>query len=124
MPLFVRAGSIIPYGPLVQYAMEKPDPIELRVYRGADGTFTLYEDEGDNYNYGKGDYSTIPISWNEATRKLTIGQRHGNFRGMLKQRTFHVVWISPGHGTGIPSTELSDAVIHYTGKAVAISAGN
>jgi len=124
MPLFVRAGSIIPYGPLVQSAMEKPDPIELRVYRGADGTFTLYEDEGDNYNYEKGDYATIPISWSEATRKLTIGPRHGSFRGMLKKRTFHVVWVSPGHGTGIPSTKLPDAVVHYTGKAVTITAGN
>ena len=124
MPLFVRSGSIIPYGPLVQYVMEKPDPIELRVYRGADGTFTLYEDEGDNYDYEKGDYATIPISWNETARKLTIGQRHGNFRGMLKKRTFRVVWVSPGHGTGIPSTESPDAVVHYTGKAVTISAGN
>jgi len=124
MPLFVRAGSIIPYGPPVQSAMVQPDPIELRVYRGADGTFTLYEDEGDNYDYEKGDYATIPISWNEAKLELTIGNRHGRFPGMLKQRTFHVVWVSPGHGTGIPSTELPDAVVPYTGKAVTISAGN
>jgi alpha-D-xyloside xylohydrolase len=66
LPLFVRPGSIIPMGPFLQYSSEKPaDPIELRIYRGADGAFTLYEDEGDNYNYEKGKYATIPISWNE-----------------------------------------------------------
>jgi alpha-D-xyloside xylohydrolase len=121
MPLFVRAGSIIPYGPAIEYAMEKSDPIELRIYRGADGAFTLYEDEGDNYNYEKGRYATIPISWDESGHRLTIGQRQGKFPGMLKERTFHVVWVSPGHGTGIPSTEKADAGVHYSGKAVTIS---
>ena len=76
LPLFVRAGSIVPLGPVMQYATEKPaDPIELRVYRGADGKFTLYEDEGDNYNYEKGKYATIPFEWNEAKQTLTIGKR-------------------------------------------------
>ena len=123
LPLFVRAGSIIPYGPEIEHAMEKADPIELRVYRGADGVFTLYEDEGDNYDYEKGDYATIPISWNEAAQTLIIGPRHGSFRGMLKQRTFHVVWVSPGHGTGVPCTESPDAIIRYKGKAVTVAAG-
>jgi alpha-D-xyloside xylohydrolase len=123
MPLFVRAGSIIPYGPSIQYAMESADPVELRVYRGADGNFTLYEDEGDNYNYEKGNYATIPISWKEATQMLTIGERHGSFRGMLKERTFRVVWVSPDHGTGIPSMANADVIVHYTGKAVKISGG-
>ena len=124
LPLFVRAGSIVPYGPPVQSAMEKSDPMELRVYRGADGAFTLYEDEGDNYNYEKGDCATIPILWNEATRTLTIGPRHGSFRGMLKQRTFHVVWVAPGHGTSIPSTEFPDVVVPYTGSALKVTADN
>jgi alpha-D-xyloside xylohydrolase len=122
MPLFVRAGSIIPYGPPVEQAMEKADPIELRVYRGADGAFTLYEDEGDNYNYEKGRYATIPISWNESKHELTIGKRQGSFPGMLKKRTFHVVWIAPGQGAGIESTKVADVVVPYDGKAVTVSA--
>ncbi|HKV37820.1 MAG TPA: DUF5110 domain-containing protein, partial [Blastocatellia bacterium] len=122
MPLFVRAGSIIPYGPAMEYATEKTDPIELRVYRGADGAFTLYEDEGDNYNYEKGVFSTIPILWNEAQGTLTIGRRRGDYPGMLKERTFHVVWVGPGHGTGIQSTEKGDVIVHYSGKALTVSA--
>jgi alpha-D-xyloside xylohydrolase len=122
MPLYVRAGSIVPFGPVVQYATEKPaDPIELRVYRGADGKFTLYEDEGDNYDYEKGKYITIPISWNEAKRTLEIGKRSGGFPGMLKERTFNIIWISDGHGVEISSTEKPDAVVHYNGAGVKIS---
>ena len=121
LPLYVRAGSIVPLGPVVQYAMEKPaDPIELRVYRGADGRFTLYEDEGDNYNYEKGKYATIPFEWNEARQTLAIGKRSGNFAGMLKERTFRVVFVSPGHGTGMAAESQADAVIRYTGKAVMV----
>lgn len=121
LPLFVRPGSIIPMGPLVQYSNEKPaDPIELRIYRGADGKLTLYEDEGDSYNYEKGKYATIPISWNDAKQTLEIGKRSGEFPGMLKERTFNVVWVSPNHGAGIPSTENPDAVVHYKGKSVAV----
>jgi alpha-D-xyloside xylohydrolase len=122
MPLFVRAGSIIPYGPDVQYAMQKPDPIELRVYRGADGAFTLYEDEGDNYDYEKGVRATIPISWNETKGTLTIGARAGEFPGMLKSRTFRVVWVRPGHGVGIQNEKQADAVVNYAGKAVTVVA--
>jgi alpha-D-xyloside xylohydrolase len=122
MPLFVRAGSIVPLGPVVQYATEKPaDPIELRVYRGADGQFALYEDEGDNYNYEKGKFATIPISWNEAKHALEIGKRTGDFSGMLKERTFNIVWVSANHGAGISVTEKPDAVVHYTGKSVTVS---
>jgi alpha-D-xyloside xylohydrolase len=122
MPLFVRAGSIIPYGPEIQYATQKADPIELRVYRGADGAFTLYEDEDDNYNYEKGAHSTIPIHWYEKKQALTIGERKGEFFGMLKEHTFHVVWVKPGHGTGIQSEKQADAVVSYAGKAVSVSA--
>jgi len=121
LPLFVKPGSIIPMGPFLQYSSEKPaDPIELRVYRGADGQFTLYEDEGDNYDYEKGKYATIPISWNEAKRTLTIGKRSGSFAGMVKERTFNVVWVSENHGAGIPITEKPDATVHYEGRAVTI----
>ena len=122
LPLFVRPGAIIPMGPFLQYSSEKPaDPIELRVYRGADGKFTLYEDEGDNYDYEKGKYATIPISWNDSKHTLEIGKRSGEFPGMLKERTFNIVWVSENHGAGIPVTEKPDAVVHYTGKAVKVS---
>jgi alpha-D-xyloside xylohydrolase len=122
MPLYVRAGSIVPMGPVMQYATEKPeDPIELRVYCGADGKFTIYEDEGNNYNYERGKYATIPIFWNEATPTLVIGKRVGKFTGMLKQCTFYIVWVSNNHGIGSSSTEKPDAVIHYSGDAVKIS---
>jgi alpha-D-xyloside xylohydrolase len=121
LPLYVRAGSIVPFGPVLQYATEKPaDPIELRVYRGADGEFTLYEDENDNYNYEKGAYTTIPFAWNETKQTLTIGKRSGNFPGRLKERTFHVVFASPNHGAGMAAGEV-DAVVRYSGKALTVS---
>jgi alpha-D-xyloside xylohydrolase len=124
LPLFVKPGSIIPMGPFLQYSSEKPaDPIELRVYRGVDGRFTLYEDEGDSYNYEKGKYATIPISWNDAKHTLEIGKRTGDFPGMLKERTFNIVWVSANHGAGIPVTEKPDAIVHYSGKALKVFAG-
>jgi alpha-D-xyloside xylohydrolase len=125
LPLFVKPGSIIPMGPFLQYSSEKPaDPIELRVYRGADGKFTLYEDEGDTYDYEKGKYATIPISWNESQQTLEIGKRSGSFSGMLKERTFNIVWVSKDHGAGLSITVMPDAVVHYTGKAVTVSGKN
>jgi alpha-D-xyloside xylohydrolase len=118
LPLYVRAGSIIPYGPEVQSAMEKDDPMELRVYRGADGAFTLYEDEGDNYNYEKGFYATIPFKWDEKAKRLTIGAREGQFPGMLEKRTFRVVWVAPGHGVGLDSTPMVDVEAAYDGHEI------
>ena len=92
VPMFVRAGSILPLAPEMQYVGEKAwDELELRVYTGADGTFTLYEDEGDNYNYEKGIYATIPIQWNDKSRTLTIGDRKGTYSGMLLTRRFIIV---------------------------------
>jgi alpha-D-xyloside xylohydrolase len=117
IPLLVRAGSIIPMGPFVQYAAEKPaDPIELRIYPGADGSFTLYEDENDNYNYEKGVYATIAFSWDNAKRRLTIGDRTGSFPGMLKERRFHIIIVGKDHGTGIETTDNPDKVVSYEGK--------
>lgn len=121
VPLFLRAGSILPYGPAIEYIGEKDDPLELRVYRGADGTFTLYDDQGDNYDYEAGAYATIPISWNETQGRLTIGQRDGKFPGMRKERTFHIVWVRPGRGTGIPSSIEADARVQYRGSAITLS---
>jgi alpha-D-xyloside xylohydrolase len=122
LPLFVRAGSILPYGPAIEYAMESNDPMELRIYRGANGTFTLYEDEGDNYNYEKGAHATIPISWDESAQSLTIGKRSGKFSGMLKKRTFRIVWVSPDYGVGVESTASPEAVVTYDGSALKIAA--
>ena len=94
IPLYIKAGSIIPFGPKVQFATEKRwDNLEIRVYPGANGEFTLYEDENDNYNYEKGAYSTITFSWNNAKKVLTIQDRKGSFTGMLSERTFNVQLI-------------------------------
>lgn len=121
LPLYVRAGAIIPYGPSIQYAMQSVDPIELRVYTGADGGFTLYEDEGDNYNYESGTHATIPFTWNEASGQLTIGARTGSFPGMLANRTFKVVFVSPVHGAGLDANATPDAVVNYSGSAVIVT---
>ena len=92
VPMFVRAGSILPLGPEMQYVGEKAwDNLELRVYPGADSSFMLYEDEGDNYNYERGVYSTIAFQWNDRSRMLTIGQRQGEYPGMLTSRQFTIV---------------------------------
>ena len=92
VPMFVRAGSILPLGPEMQYVGEKAwDNLEIRIYPGADGLFTLYEDEGDSYHYEKGAYSTIIIKWNERARTLTFGERQGQYDGMLQQRRFTIV---------------------------------
>jgi alpha-D-xyloside xylohydrolase len=123
MPLFVRAGSVLPYGPDIQFATQSVDPLEIRVYRGANGSFTLYEDENDNYNYETGSYATIPFTWNEATQTLTIGARQGSFPGMLSNRTFRIVWVSSGHGVGVANTTVADSVVVYNGTAVQIQAG-
>jgi alpha-D-xyloside xylohydrolase len=121
IPLYVRAGSIVPMGPDVEYSTEKPaDPIELRVYRGADGAFTLYEDENDNYNYEKGVHATIPFRWDDAKKTLSIGDRSGQFPGMLAARTFRVVFAGAGHGVGIAPSEAVDKVVQYSGKQVTI----
>jgi len=92
VPMFVRAGSILPLGPEMQYVGEKAwDNLEIHVYPGADGTFTLYEDEGDNYNYEKGYHATITFKWNDRARKLTIGTRQGGYKGMILERKFTIV---------------------------------
>jgi alpha-D-xyloside xylohydrolase len=119
IPLHVRAGSILPIGPRVQYATEQRwDSLELRVYPGADGAFTLYEDENDNYNYEKGAYSTITFTWDDGKRTLTIGERQGRFAGMLQTRTFNVVLVRERNGAGIDVSGAPDKAITYTGGEV------
>jgi len=118
IPLYIKAGSIVPMGPEIQYATERADTIELRVYRGANGSFTIYEDEGDNYNYESGSYATIPMSYNDATGKITIGTRSGSFSGMLTNRVFTVVFVSTGHGSDEPKTAAPDCIVNYSGVGV------
>ena len=121
IPLYVKAGSILPLGPDLQWTGQKPaDPIELRVYTGAYGTFTLYEDEGDSYRYEKGAYATIPMTWNEKNQTLTIGHRQGSFTGMLAKRTFHIVWVGPKHGAGATEETKSDLTVTYGGKSISV----
>ena len=115
-PLFVRAGSIIPYGPRIEYAMEKSDPIELRVYRGTNGSFTLYEDEGDNYNYEKGLFSRIEMDYSENAKMLTINDRKGEFSGMLKKRVFRIIWISKNKIKSLDFDQPANEEVMYAGK--------
>ena len=122
MPLYVRAGSIVPMGPVKQWSTEKPeDPIEVRVYRGADGEFTLYEDENDNYSYEKGVYATIPFRWDEARQTLTIGDRKGEFPGMLPTRTFRVVFVCENHGAGVLPEDRPDKAVQYSGRSISVT---
>jgi alpha-D-xyloside xylohydrolase len=121
IPIFAKAGSIVPYGPFVESAAGKPDPIDLRIYAGADGDFQLYEDEGDNYDYEHGARSVIPIHWDDKAGTLTVGDRRGNFPGMLERRTFRVVRVADSHGVGTKPTSNFDATIQFAGKAVSVN---
>ncbi len=119
IPVFVRSGSIVPFGPSIQYSDEKqPEEITLLVYTGADASFTLYEDEGTNYNYEKGKYATIPFSYDEATGTLTIGDRKGTFNGMLQRRKFNVVFIDRNTSAmkDLKVDGMRGTVIEYYGK--------
>ena len=110
VPMFVRAGSILPLGPEMQYVGEKKwDHLELHIYPGADGTFTLYEDEGDGYRYEEGIYTTITFHWNDKAHKLTIGERKGQYPGMLQQRKFTIIW-----------PDGSSQVVAYDGNEITI----
>ncbi len=122
LPLYVRAGSILPLGPEEEWSTEKPaDPIELRIYRGADGDFSIYEDENDTYNYEKGVYATIALHWDDGAHTLTIGDRKGQFPGMLENRTFRVVFVRDYHGVGINSADEADKVVQYSGKQITVT---
>ena len=119
MPIHVKAGSIVPTGPEIMYTDEKPaDPIVLWVYAGADGEFTLYEDDGVTYGYEKGASARIPIHWNDAARTLTIAKREGSFAGMQKERTFEVVFVSKTKPVGFSFAPKADKSVHYDGAAV------
>ena len=121
IPLYIRAGSILPFGPKVQYAAEKKwDNLEIRIYPGADGEFVLYEDENDNYNYEKGVYTTIQFNWDDANRTLTIGSREGEFPGMLKSRKFNFVIVDTKNGIGSEQSKKFTKKVSYNGKAKSV----
>jgi alpha-D-xyloside xylohydrolase len=110
IPIYVKAGSILPLGPQVQYTEEKKwDDLEIRVYKGADGTFILYEDEFDNYNYEQGAYTEIAFHWDDSSRKLTIENRKGSYTGMLNERRFSIKLIEP-------DTTNEVRLVEYSGK--------
>ena len=123
IPIFVKEGSILPCGPEIQYSTDKiADPVRLFVYAGSDGSFTLYEDENVNYNYEKGQFTRIALRYSEKDHILTIGKRQGKFPGMLKRRTFEVVWIHDGKPTGLDFQSKPDTTVSYDGTARSIKA--
>ncbi|MDE6795636.1 MAG: DUF5110 domain-containing protein [Muribaculaceae bacterium] len=120
LPLYVRSGAIVPFGPEMQYTDQKPaDVINLYVYTGDNGEFTLYEDENLNYNYEKGAYAMIPFSYDNATSTLTIGERKGEFPGMLKERKFNVIKVSPETPVGY-SRDVKGQEVTYSGSEVKV----
>jgi alpha-D-xyloside xylohydrolase len=122
IPLYVRAGSILPMGPEIEYADQDPGgPIELRIYRGADGEFNLYDDAGDSYDYEKGQHSITPIRWTDSAGQLTIGTREGFFPGMVAKRTFRVILVDSAHGIGDELTSKADKEITYDGEEIKVS---
>jgi alpha-D-xyloside xylohydrolase len=121
VPLYVRSGSIIPFGPEIQYTTErKSDPITVFVYQGSNGAFTLYEDDGVTYAYEKGTFARIPIHWDDAAKTLTLGKREGAFPGMLAERTFTVVFISKQKPVGFSFTPHAQRTVSYSGDKVAV----
>ncbi len=121
MPIYIKAGSIIPMGPEIQHANATSDPIEIRVYKGADGQFTIYEDAGETYSYESGEYSEIPLTYNDALQQLTIGARSGSFPGMLTNHMFKVVWVDENYGVGLYTPALCDTVVQYVGNEVIVN---
>jgi len=121
MPLYVRSGSIVPIGPEIQFTGDQPDaPIELRVYPGQDGDFTLYEDEGDNYNYEQGSFATIHMAWNDSTQQLTLDHRQGSYPGMQVSKKFRVVIANekPFSPLVVEATQAREVL--YDGRSIVV----
>jgi alpha-D-xyloside xylohydrolase len=120
MPLFVKAGAIVPMGPVTQYVDEKPDaPLTLKVYTGADGKFSFYEDDGVTEDYQRGGYTRIPLSYNDKTGVLSIGAREGSYKGMVDKRTFRVHFVKPGVSSA-DTLDTADKEVSYEGKPVTV----
>ncbi len=118
LPLYIKAGSIIPFGPEVQYANEKIGPLTVRIYPGADATFTFYDDERDNYNYEDGSFATFEMKWDDKSQTFTIEAQNGNYEGMPESRKISIVKVSTGKGVGIPSNEITPQELIYTGEKI------
>jgi alpha-D-xyloside xylohydrolase len=119
MPVFVKSGSIIPMGKVMQYTGEKSnDTLEIRIYKGANAEFNLYEDEGDNYNYKKGKYTVVPFKWNEQMQTLTIGNLQGSYAGYLQKRVFNIVFVGEGNGIGGQEALIKKAVRYSGAKTI------
>jgi alpha-D-xyloside xylohydrolase len=120
IPVFVKAGAIVPMGPVTQYVDEQPDaPITLKVYTGADGKFSLYEDDGVTNAYTRGEFSRIPLTYDDKAGALTIGDRAGQYKGMIAKRTFRIHFIKPGVATS-ESFDDADKIVSYDGKAITV----
>ena len=121
MPVHVRAGSIVPVGPELEYTDEKPaDPVTLYVYAGADGVFTLYDDDGISNEYEKGASTRIRMTWDDGSKTLTIGAREGSYPGMLATRTFRVVLVTPESPSPFLGDAASARTVTYDGTAATI----
>lgn len=123
LPILVKAGSIVPIGPIVQSASEQQDPLDIRIYGGKDASFELYEDSGDSYDYEHGARAAIQFQWNDRSHTLSIGHRSGSFPGMLATRTFRIVLVQPGKGVGDESSSSTDRSVVYDGHELKISVG-
>lgn len=122
IPVFVREGSIIPYGPEMQYSDERPAAdITLYVYAGSNGTFQLYEDEGTNYNYEKGKCATIDITYDDAAKTLTFGKRQGDFKGMLKERCFRIVYVTADKPRALDFDPQDVPAVNYKGNQMVVN---
>ncbi|KRT17874.1 hypothetical protein ASU31_00850 [Pedobacter ginsenosidimutans] len=122
IPVFVKAGSIVPFAAAQQYSDEQPDaPIEIRIYPGKDGNFTLYQDEGENYNYEKGHFSTTKLTWDDKARILTIGNRNGSYAHMAIKQQYKIIIVSENAGIGIKENEGSTKSIVYTGQNINVN---
>ncbi|MDY6257223.1 MAG: glycoside hydrolase family 31 protein, partial [Bacteroidaceae bacterium] len=125
IPVFVPEGAILPIGPDMEWSDEKPaELIDLYIYAGRDGQFELYEDEGTNYNYEQGAFSTINIQYDNARKVVTIGERKGKFEGMLKQRRFNIVLVTPNNAQPLASGKANGTLVNYTGKAMSVNLGH
>ena len=120
IPILVKAGSIVPMGPVVQSAAEHQDPLDIRIYAGKDAGFELYDDKGDGYAYERGAKASIHFQWDDQRHTLSIGDRSGSFPGMLARRTLHIVVVQPGTGVGSAASSIADRSVIYNGNRMKI----
>ena len=120
IPILVKAGSIVPLGPVIQNASEPEGGLEVRIYPGKDAAFDLYEDSGDGYAYEHGAHAITHLQWDDRRKTLSIADRRGSFPGMPARHTLRIVVVSPGRGAGDKSSSLFDRSIDYNGHALKV----